>query len=257
LTLVGYIKVTRPPLTILGGLAPLALVLWSGKPLVWEGLLIVLAVFFGNMGYTMMNECMDIDVDAKNKPYKPLPSGQADWEKVFMTSILLITLSIVYDCVYLVGCLGLALSYVYNVLRKDLLGNVCMAGAYGIAALISLYPRHLLFPLAFALLTLAFNGVVAWQDMKAERLAGITTLPIQLGGRTFPVVIILSACSVILFSVLPLPFLTKYTFMTSGALVILGALGILFSNLAFPEIFCRISGRVLLMISFILLMLNV
>ena len=185
----GYIKVVRPPLTILGGIAPLALVLWAGKPLVWEGLLIVLAVFFGNMGWTMMNECMDIDVDAKNKPYKPLPSGQADWEKVFMASLFLIglsfatliVLSVLFGWFYMVGVLGPVFSYVYNVLRKDLLGNICMAGAYGIAALISLYPRYLIFSLAFALLTLAFNLAVQYQDLEAEKASGVITAPQQLG----------------------------------------------------------------------------
>ena len=185
----GYIKVVRPPLTVLGGIAPLALVLWAEKPLVWEGLLIVIAVFFGNMGWTMMNECMDIDVDAKNKPYKPLPSGQADWEKVFMTSMFLIgfsfatliVLSAFFGWFYMVGVLGLVFSYVYNVLRKDLLGNVCMAGVYGIAALISLYPRYLVFSLAFALLTFAFNLAVQYQDLEAEKAVGVVTAPQQLG----------------------------------------------------------------------------
>jgi len=89
LTLMGYIKVMRPPLTVLGLLASLALVLWSGKPLLYEGLLIILAISLGNTGYTMMNEVVDVDVDAKNKPWKPLPSGQAGHVIHFNRSILL------------------------------------------------------------------------------------------------------------------------------------------------------------------------
>jgi len=189
MTLMGYIKVMRPPLTILGLLASLALVLWSGKPLLYEGLLIILAISLGNAGYTTMNEVVDVDVDAKNKPWKPLPSGQADFEKVLVISSVLIAtsfctiiiLTICYGLFYLIGLLGLAFSHVYNVLRKDLLGNICMSGVYGIAALMSLYPKYPLFSVAFAMLTFAFNLAVQYQDLEAERTAGVVTAPQQLG----------------------------------------------------------------------------
>jgi len=264
LTLMGYIKVTRPPLTVLGGIASLALVLWAGKSLMWEGLLIILAIFFGNMGWTMMNECMDVDIDAKNKPYKPLPSGQADWEKVFMTSMFLIgfsfasliVLSAFFGWFYLVGILGLVFSYVYNVLRKDLLGNVCMSGAYGIAALISLYPHYPVFPLAFALLTFAFNLAVQYQDLEAEKTVGVVTAPQQLGRvGTSLLGVALSCGSVYLFSRLMFEtgFLPLIAFIISALLSLASAISVFLVSPGSrtQEILNRYLGRIFLLIGFI------
>jgi geranylgeranylglycerol-phosphate geranylgeranyltransferase len=189
MTLIGYVKVARPPLAVLGLIAPLALTLWSGKPLPYEGLLIILSIFLGNLGYTMMNEAMDEDVDRISKPYKPVPSGQVDVEKVLTAAILLIVISafsiallaLLYGVFYLVGYAGLFFSHIYNVVRKDLVGNICLSGAYGMAALISVYPRYLQFPVAFAMLTFAFNLAVQYQDLKSEEIADVVTAPRQLG----------------------------------------------------------------------------
>jgi len=260
----GYIKVMRPPLTILGAVASLALVLWAGKPLLYEGLLIILAIFFGNMGYTMMNEVVDADVDAKNKPWKPIPSGQADFEKALVISSVLIAssfctviiLTIRYGLFYLVGILGLVFSHVYNVLRKDLLGNVCMSGAYGIAALMSLYPKYPLFPVAFALLTFAFNLAVQYQDLEAERTAGVVTAPQQLGGiGTCLLGVALSYCSGTLFCLLGMK--TGYppliAFVISALLSMLSAMSIPFVSpeSKVQEILNRYLARIFLLVGFI------
>jgi len=271
LTLVGYIKVTRPPLTILGGLAPLALVLWSGKPLVWEGLLIILAVFFGNMGYTMLNEVMDAETDAKNKPWKPIPSGQVDMEKVLVASVFLagcslaslIVLGLYFNWFYSVGAWGLLLSHVYNVLRKDVLGNICMSGAYGIAALISLYPKYLEFSLAFALLTFAFNLAVQYQDLEAEKTSGVVTAPQQLGvaGTVF-LGALTSVISFMLFARLyeetlyfPLVFFKAASFIT---LISAGSICVTKPESTVHELLNRYLGRIFLLIGFIdMIMLEV
>jgi len=220
-------------------IAPLALVLWSGKPLLWEGLLVILAIFYGNLGYTMMNEVMDVEVDAINKKDKPIPSGQVDPEKVFTASVFLvglslaalITLSIFYNWFYMIGVSGLLFSHVYNVLRKDLLGNICMSGTYGIAALMSLYPNYLEFAIAFFLFTFAFNLGVQYQDLEAEKVVGVITVPQQLGKTgTSLLGFALSGVSIIMFgdlfmrtSCIPLVF-----FILAGALSLAAIIAILY-----------------------------
>jgi len=263
-TLLGYLKVSRPPLALLGLIAPLSLYLWSHKVLDTQGFLVIISIFTGNLGFTMLNECMDVDIDAKNKPYKPLPSGQADWEKVFMTSIFLIgfsfaslvVLSAFFGWFYLVGILGLVFSYVYNVLRKDLLGNVCMSGAYGIAALISLYPHYLVFPLAFALSTFAFNLAVQYQDLEAEKTVGVVTAPQQLGRvGTSLLGITLSCGSVYLFSRLMFEtgFLPLIAFIISALLSLASAISVFLVSPGSrtQEILNRYLGRIFLLIGFI------
>ena len=264
MTLLGYIKVCRPPLALLGVIASLGLYLWSHKVLDLQGCLIILAISTGNLGYTLLNECMDIDVDAKNKPYKPLPSGQADWEKVFMASLFLIglsfatliVLSVLFGWFYMVGVLGLVFSYVYNILRKDLLGNVCMAGAYGIAALISLYPQYLVFSLAFALLTLAFNLAVQYQDLEAEKASGVITAPQQLGrAKTSLLGCLFSSLSLGIFLALLektgyLP-LVSFKITSILAMISLASINYVGTGSRAQEALNRYLGRIFLLVGFI------
>jgi len=53
---IGYLKVLRPPLMILGLIAPLSLYLWSHKTIDFRGILVITAIFTGNLGYTLLND---------------------------------------------------------------------------------------------------------------------------------------------------------------------------------------------------------
>lgn len=193
MTLIGYIRVCRPPLMVLGAIAPISLYFWTHRLLDIRGLLIFLTVFSGNLGWTLANEYMDVDTDAINKPEKPLPSGEVDQIDVARLMGVLIFLSWIFNVclllfhpIYLIGFVGQATSFMYNVVRKDLFGNICMATTYGIGAFLSLYPHYLLFCLPFAMFTLAHNLNNQYQDFEAEQTAGVVTVPQQLGvGKTW------------------------------------------------------------------------
>lgn len=189
--LLGYIRVSRPPLLFLGLIASLGLLSWAGHlredPV--RSWLIALTIFLGNWGWNLVNEVSDKAADSVNKPFKPVPSGQVSETDVLglacsliLTSFLInVWLALNYDCIYTIGALAHLTSFVYNTRKKELVGNICMAATYGIAAFISLYPNHLLFALGFALLTLAFNCNTQFQDWQADKAAGVRTLPQQLG----------------------------------------------------------------------------
>lgn len=176
-------------MAILGLVASIGLLNWSGQLWTFKALLIVATVFFGNLSWTLANEYYDIDVDRVNKPWKPLPSGDVSKHRVYLLSYISIwislfantALAIFFDWMYLLGFLGHLTSGVYNMFRKDLFGNVCMATTYGTGAFLSLYPHQLLFCLPFALFTLAHNLNNQYQDFKAEQTAGVVTVPQQLG----------------------------------------------------------------------------
>lgn len=189
--LLGYIRVSRPPLLFLGLIASLGLLNWAGHlrqdPV--RSWLIALTIFLGNWGWNLINEVYDKEADSVNKPHKPVPSGQVSERNILglaanliLTSFIInVWLGLHYDYVYFVGGLGHLTSLVYNTGRKDLVGNICMSTTYGIAAFMSLYPSHLLFVLGFALLTLAFNCNTLFQDWQADKAVGVQTLPQQLG----------------------------------------------------------------------------
>lgn len=189
--LLGYIRVSRPPLLFLGLIASLGLLSWSGHLLEdpVRSWLIVLTVFLGNWGWNLINELWDKDADRINKPWKPVPSGQVSEQNVLglaanlvLGSFLInVWLVLHYDYIYTIGVLAHVTSFVYNTQRKELVGNICMVATYGVAAFMSLYPNHLLFALGFTLLTLAFNCNTQFQDWQADKAAGVQTLPQQLG----------------------------------------------------------------------------
>jgi len=206
-----YIILSRPPLTILGFLASASLLSWSGRLFTLEGILTMLSIGLGNMGWTIMNEVVDVEVDRVNKPWKPLPSGQANIKKALIMSVALIAVSVwilailiqtTNDPIYMLGFLGHLLSSCYDLIDRGLIGNICMAGSYGTAALLSLYPKHLLFAPTFAMTTFSFNLMVQYQDLKAEKTKGRRVAPEQLNGLGTSILsVTLSAvCMVLLYS---------------------------------------------------------
>jgi len=271
MTLLGYLKVCRPPLTLLGFIAPLSLYLWSHKVLDTQGFLVIISIFTGNLGYTLLNEVMDAETDAVNKKWKPIPSGQADLEKVLIASMFLVGFSLAslivlflfFSWFYMIGVFGLMFSHVYDVLRKDLLGNICMSGAYGIAALISLYPNYLEFSLAFFLFTFAFNLAVQYQDLEAEKTVGVVTAPQQLGKTgTYLLGFNLSGLSIVIFiklfmrtSYMPLIF-----FVMASVLCLASVIGVLYVDpeSKVQELLNRYLARMSILVGFIsMIMLEV
>jgi len=262
--MIGTIKVTRPPLLILGAIAPIALLLWVGKSWVYEGFLILITIFLGNAGWTLLNEYFDAEVDAINKPHKPIPSGSVEAIDVLVGGTLCIIVSLIanilvlrYNVIYSVGFLGHFCSYVYNVVRKDFLGNGCLGAVYGIASLMCLWPKHLFFSLAFATFTLSFNILQQWQDEYAELSKGIVTASKQLGKFKLPVVWILSLISLILYYLVYLPIMPKFLFMLGSVSVFCGGFAIIRNDKYLIEILCRRLSRLFLLFAFILLMIIV
>jgi len=183
--------VTRPPLTIGSTLGALALCKWSGNfsdP--YKTFLITFVITAGSLLFNTLNEYHDRHVDRINKPWKPIPSGMVSEEEasaIFVSAAGVLipsstVLIIKYGWVYavLIGVAFLS-ACVYNLVRRDLIGNAFMAMCYGCTALMSLYPKYPLFALDFALFTFCFNLFVQYQDLEAEKTAKIKTAAIELG----------------------------------------------------------------------------
>lgn len=191
MTLLGYLRVLRLPLAILGLVASVGLLNWSGQLWTLKAPFIVATVFLANLGWTLANEYMDMETDKINKSWKPLPSGQVNENIVqimgslfiFFSWISNVILGFFFNPIYLVGLLAHIPAFIYNCVRKDLFGNVCMAVTYGVAAFLSLYPHNLLFCLPFALFTMAHNLNNQYQDLKAEETVRVVTVPQQLGSQ--------------------------------------------------------------------------
>ena len=263
----GYVKVLRPPLLLLGAIASLGLLNWSGQleTNIVKAFLVLLMVFFGNEGWTIYNELHDKEVDRVNKPWKPLPSGQVDETTVFSLVVACLSVSILANCLLLLfhsvfyAVFGIfhVCAYIYNAERRDVLGNMCLGICYGLMALVCVYPNHLLFPLAFSLFSIAHNINQQFQDMEAERTREVMTLPQQLGTRiTFCVTESLASMSLLTFGKLffetgHLPLLA---FLVTTAIVVFSTFSMLAERgraHSVIENLIRRLGRLLLLLGFI------
>jgi 4-hydroxybenzoate polyprenyltransferase len=185
-----YFVLLRPPLLVLGLVAPLGLLRWSGKLGTLESLLILLTIFLSNAGFNVLNELHDVEVDRRKKPSKPLPSGRVSPRNAkILTSALLasslppaVLLSILNPRYAPMIVLGYTSGMIYNATRKDLVGNFFMGLAYGTASLMCLHPmpEATAFSLAFALFTAGHNIMNQVQDLEAEKEL-VVTVPMQIG----------------------------------------------------------------------------
>lgn len=260
MTLLGYVKVTRPPLALLGVIASLSLLRWSGADTL-KTVLVSLTIALGNIGWNMANELHDVQADAW-KPWKPFTAKQVDPRIVRLVSNTLIFSSItmggvilvkLYGIVYALSFLGHGFSFVYNMVRKDLAGNLAMSGAYGVAATLSLYPEHLFFVFGFMYLTLGFNLLTQWQDQPYEEKVKVKTAAMQLGDHgvsSLSVALCIGACYV--FLVLPLG-IAKLPFIATAIAVILGSSAVFLKKRGLVEVFCRYLARLMLILAFLTL----
>lgn len=264
----AVIRLLRPPLLVLGFIAAYGLLKWSNScDLVRSGL-IVLSLGFGNVAFNILNEIVDKDVDAVNKPWKPLPSGEVSentaWFLFYLFALAsfgsLLTLTFFYDLFYGVGLTGYFTGFIYNGLQKqDLAGNICLGTTYGIAALMATYPKYpqLLFSLCFGLFAISYNVMAQWQDLEADRAMGVVTVPIQLGKLAFSFSLFLAFLNSILITWLYLQTMRAFllVFLIVTVLIIFSTLGVKKKDKTFLEWVLRRGGRFLLTIGFIWMVL--
>jgi len=191
MTLIGYLKVSRLPLLLIGLLGPLACLNWIGA--LWtepfKSFLLILTIFSANWAWNLYNELHDQEVDAINKPWKAFPSRQVDECNVIVMFLVLLLASLILN-VLLIGFFGVFYSvaflahvtaFIYNGWRKDLLGNICEVTTIGLAVFIVMYPQNMLFPLALAIFWFGNALICQYQDLEAEKVAKVLTAPQQLG----------------------------------------------------------------------------
>lgn len=228
-TIYYYFRLCRPPLLILGIIASVGLLAWSGHILSTpESILIILAIVIGNTINNLLNEIHDIDIDKNTHPEKPLPSGKISKQSALtLTCILLIIFSSViavlsyYSLVLtFIGILGFVLGIIYNFSNhRALLGNLALGTSYGCAAFMCLYPytEYYLFAFVFVLFTVAFNLVVQGQDKKGD-FGKVETFPIIYTEKnTYIISTMLMILAIILLQFLPLPKFSLHFFILAFA----------------------------------------
>ncbi|MFH0920366.1 MAG: geranylgeranylglycerol-phosphate geranylgeranyltransferase [Fibrobacterota bacterium] len=162
----------------------------------WPGILLYLLMAsaflmagFGNV----VNDLLDLDTDAVNRPGRPLPSGRANVRRAFWLSNLLCLSGLAcaraagVSFFFMAAAVG-ALLWLYNarLKRTVLYGNIAVSFLCGFTLLyggaLAVNWHRALWPALLAfLLNLAREIVKDMADVPGDRASGCGTLPVRYG----------------------------------------------------------------------------
>ena len=200
----AYLELTRPPNSLMSGLgAVLTIVVFLDYSVSWDHVLLLLVAF--TTGFTLtagsmiINDVVDVEVDKLNKPWKPLPRGEASAKTALVLAALTTTLGVLVNITtsnykLTITALIYALAGItYSFLRKYWWSHTLVAFSttgpivYGYIA--SNQPLHkiqlaALFTLIVFLATLGREILKAVQDYRGDLERGYFTVATKYGVNT-------------------------------------------------------------------------
>ena len=189
----------RPPNSFMTGIGVIfSYMVYAGKPP--SPLLAVIGFLTGYLvcgGSMLINDYVDRMVDAINKPWKPLPSGQVSPRAVLWSSIACFTIPVLLNILISPGTVAAAIAYgfigyMYSYMRKHWWSHYLVGFSttgpiiYGYIAAGA--PQHwLVFTIMFAttmtLISTSREFIKAMQDIEGDRRYGYVTAAIMYGPR--------------------------------------------------------------------------
>jgi geranylgeranylglycerol-phosphate geranylgeranyltransferase len=192
-----FLELMRPFNCLMAGVAAIIGQTMVGGWDVQPAVLIFLAVFLVTGAGNAVNDYFDREIDAINRPDRPVPSGRVTSKQALMWSLILFaagcTLAGLVNWLCLViSTANSVLLYFYarNLKTTLLMGNICVAyltgstflfggAVYGYAGLASTYVPFELSSLA----TMSREIMKDVEDTKGDSKAGARTLPILAGEK--------------------------------------------------------------------------
>lgn len=182
---------------------------------------VFLTVFLATGAGNAINDFFDANIDAINRPERPIPSGRISGVSAYRASITLFATGIIvsyfvgdWQVPLLIAVFNTALLYFYakSLKRKVFVGNLSVAylsgstflfggSAYGMEGIKVTAVLFLLSMLA----TLAREIVKAIEDIEGDRKDGAMTLPVRIGERSSAYIASFIGIIAILLS--PIPYL--------------------------------------------------
>jgi geranylgeranylglycerol-phosphate geranylgeranyltransferase len=230
MTLRVLLEILRPFNCLMAGAAAIIGLLIAGGFDAEAFVLIFLAVFLITGAGNAVNDYYDREIDAVNRPSRPLPSGRISPRSALTYSLLLFVAGCIMAGTLNQICLAVAalnstllFFYARNLKATPLAGNLCVAyltgstfifggAAFGLEGMeANLVPAGLSF-----LATMSREISKDIEDMEGDRLGGARTLPILAGERISAALAAAFALAGVMLSFLP-PFGTAYLIIVAGA----------------------------------------
>jgi geranylgeranylglycerol-phosphate geranylgeranyltransferase len=212
----GFFAITRPLNSVVSGLAAVLAYLIATGTITLFSLILVAAVTLITAAGNVINDYFDADIDAVNRPERPIPSGAVNRSSALSYAAILFACGILVSLFTNPLCLGIAVfnslllaGYAARLKSRPLVGNITVSY---LSASIFLFGGALAgtgglvenLPLA----VITFFAMVAREllkdaeDVSGDAAGGARTLPLQIGirdtGRLAFAFAVLAVCSSII-----------------------------------------------------------
>ena len=217
MTVAGFVRIIRPANAIVAGIAAIiAYLIATGVLIPESGLLFFIVLFVTGAGNTI-NDYFDAEIDAVNRPDRPIPSGavQKSAARGFATTLflagVLISLFTNILCITIAVFNSLLLvAYAARLKRLPLIGNLAVSylsasmflfgGALnGWSGLVRVLPIAAI--TFFAMLSREL--IKAAEDVEGDRQGGAGTLPVRIGVLSTVRLASISAVFAVIASIAP------------------------------------------------------
>ena len=193
--LAGFLAITRPVNSLVAGLAAIVAYLIDTGTVIPESFLLFFIVALITAAGNVINDFFDAEIDAINRPYRPIPSGAVSRGAARGFAVTLFLAGILVSLFTTPLCIGIAIfnsillfAYAARLKSTPLIGNIVVAY---LAASIFLFGGALngseglirIIPIAaitfFAMLSRELLKDA--EDVEGDRAGGADTVPIRLG----------------------------------------------------------------------------
>jgi geranylgeranylglycerol-phosphate geranylgeranyltransferase len=189
----------------------------AGDPDIWATVLIFLTVFLITGAGNAVNDYYDREIDAINRPKRPIPSGRMSAQTALCYSLSLFAAGCLFASMVNLICLAVAafncvllFLYARSLKAMPLAGNVCVAFLTGSAFLFGgaasgatgLFANRVTFLLSF-LISMSREIAKDIEDMAGDKAGGARTLPILAGERVAATLAAAFALSAVVLGIFP------------------------------------------------------
>jgi geranylgeranylglycerol-phosphate geranylgeranyltransferase len=213
----GFFTITRPANSVVAGLAAIVAYLIATGTLVYGVTLLMAVVILITAAGNVINDYFDAEIDAINRPERPIPSGTVGRNAALAWAGILFFFGLVISRFTTPLCLGIALfnvvllvAYAARLKSTPFLGNVSVAylaasiflfgGAFaGWHSLVDMLPIAAITFLAM----LARELLKDAEDIEGDRTGGADTLPIRIGVQKTALLAFICAVAAVAASVVP------------------------------------------------------
>ena len=213
----GFFTLTRPVNSIVAGLAAIVAYLIDTGTVIPESLLLFFIVALITAAGNVINDFFDAEIDAINRPDRPIPSGAVSKGAARGFAVTLFLAGILVSFFTNTLCIGIAVinslllvAYAAKLKRTPLIGNIVVAylsasiflfgGALnGIDGLVRIIPISAI--TFFAMLSRELLKDA--EDVEGDRVGGADTMPIRIGIKKTSEIALISSVLAVAASFVP------------------------------------------------------